>query len=269
MDKQQSTLKNDKMVEFFHRHVVPIYFNFKKDTEHKCFIVTSFVISVYGQWFLVTAGHCIEDIENLIASGYDLIKCRLIDTMGTGATHRMPIPFDYATSSATKMCYDPKYDYGLIFLEDNYLDLLRSNGVVPMTEQVWEKQPEDPEFFALIGVPDELSDSNEDIAYVTSTFHIVKELQERPTNFEPTDAPTFFGKISLAEPMTTIIGMSGGPILSFKTAKTGELKYWLHAVQSRWIKSEKIVAACLMKPLGNFLKEFMDGKHQNKIEQES
>lgn len=269
MRKTQTHLSNNKMIEFFHRHVVPIYFNMQCGADKRCFIVTSFVMSVYDQWFLVTAGHCIEDIEKLNAAGYEIVRCRLIDSIGSGASHRLPIPFDYAESRATKMCYDSNYDYGLIFLEDYYIELLRSNGVIPIKEDAWEKQPQDPEYFALIGVPDELSNTSEDVVLVTSTFHIVKELAERPPYFKPTDAPTFFGKIYLDEPMTTIIGMSGGPIFSFKTNESGQLKYWLHAVQSRWVKPEKVVAACLMRPLGIFLKEFIEGKHQNKINKET
>lgn len=261
MGKHSETPADGRLVEYFHRHVIPIYFDLKKDNNHHCFIITSFVMSVYNQWFLVTAGHCIEDIEKLLNAGYQISKCRLIDSMGTGALHRDPIPFDYEDSGATKMCYDPKYDYGLIFLSDHYVDLLRSNKVVPMTEEVWEKQPSKPDFFALIGIPEELSDSSVDIAHVASTFHIVEEYPRRPAFFENTEAPTFFGKISLPESMTTIAGMSGGPILSFKRSESGHHKYWLHAVQSRWIKSEKAVAACLMRPLGIFLKEFMEGKH--------
>lgn len=190
-------LQNDEIVEFFHRHVVPIYFHFQKGTEHKCFLTTTFVMSVYDQWFLVTAGHCIEHIENLEAQGYELKKCRLVDSMGTGATHFEPIPFDWDQSIPTKMCYDDTYDFGLIFPSDNCVAMLQTNYVVPMTEQVWEKQPDSPDFFFLLGVPDELSNSNQDIASITSTLHVVDELPERPAYFQPTDAPTFFGRIRL------------------------------------------------------------------------
>ncbi|MGD2119527.1 MAG: hypothetical protein PVG66_14290 [Chromatiales bacterium] len=259
-------LHKGDIVEFFHRHVVPIYFDFEKNGEHTCFLITSFVLSVYDQWFLVTAGHCIEDIEKLKTHGYTLRKCRLIDSMGAGAEHWFPIPFGWDSAAPTKMCYDEAYDYGLIFLDDNIVELLQSNSIIPMAEPTWDKEPSKPEFYALIGVPDELSKSDKDLAKITTTWHIVDELPERPAAFQPTDAPTFWGRIRLTNELDSIVGMSGGPIFSFGYDSDGNLRYWLHAVQSRWIKSEKVVAACLMQPMARFLKEVLEGKHRDKYE---
>lgn len=229
-------------------------------------MVTSFVMSVYDQWFLMTAGHCIADIEENMRNGYEIERCRLIDCMGTGAQHREPIPFDYGEATATKICYDPKYDYGVIFLNDHYRRLLAANGVKPLTEEVWEQQPERVDFYALIGVPNELSETTAHAAHVTTTLHRVIALPEKPECFEETDAPTFFGEIVISEPMTDISGMSGGPIFSFRKEKDGTMRYWLHAIQSRWIPSRRLIAACLAHPLGMFLKEFMDGKHQHLVD---
>lgn len=57
--------------------------------------------------------------------------------------------------------------------------------------------------------------------------------------------------------MENIVGMSGGPLLSFKGIESGELKYWLCAVQSRWIKGKRLIAACLMKPFASLVKNSM------------
>lgn len=37
---------------YFMRHVVPIYFDFRKDGESKQFVQTSFAFSFYGSWLL-------------------------------------------------------------------------------------------------------------------------------------------------------------------------------------------------------------------------
>lgn len=259
---------NDAYVSFFSRHVVPIYISLQGHRESKQYLISSFVMSVYDEWFLITAGHCIEDVENALNHGYIIERCRLIDCMGAGAKHIHPIPYDFNKDTACKLCYDPKYDYGVLILNANTISLLKANGVVPLTEQMWESQPDNSEYFKMVGIPCELSDADEKYAHVTTIVHSVRELSERPQCFEKTDAPTFYGKIELIEPMTTIVGMSGGPIFSFQTNEDGELKYWLHAVQSRWVPSERVIAACLMKPLGTFIKEFMEGKHQGLIENE-
>ena len=94
MRKRPTYPPNDKLVEFFHRHVVPVYFDMKRGADHRRFIITTFVMSIYEQWFLVTAGHCIENIEKLTEAGYKITRCWLIDSMGTGAAHRHPIPFE-------------------------------------------------------------------------------------------------------------------------------------------------------------------------------
>src|SRR5947209_2502294 len=79
--------RDDKLVKFFHRHVVPIYFAFKKGDRRSCCLVTSFVMSVHNQWFLMTAGHCIKDIEQNLRAGYAIERCRLVDCVGIGARH--------------------------------------------------------------------------------------------------------------------------------------------------------------------------------------
>jgi len=73
-------------------------------------------------------------------------------------------------------------------------------------------------------VPDQLT---EDKINITTTIHKVMECGSLPSEFEKTEAPTFYGKIHLGDDLTSIVGMSGGPLLSFKRTESGELKYWL------------------------------------------
>lgn len=259
---------NDEMVRFFHRHVIPIHLLFRKGSEEKACLITTFVMSIYDQWFLVTAGHCIEDIEENLINGYEIARCRLIDFMGSGARHAEPIPFDYQESSASKLCYDPKYDYGILYLNENQVRLLKANGIQALNEEVWEKQPDSVDFYMLLGVVNELSDVTPNSAHITSTLHKVIELPDRPADFGETEAPTFWGRIHLKDPVTDIAGMSGGPIFSIHRKENGDLRYWLHAIQSRWLPSQKLIAACLARPVGIFLKEVMEGKHQHLLNDE-
>lgn len=262
MQKNPVPFANNPMVQFFHRHVVPIHLSFKKGSEREACIITSFVMSIYEQWFLITAGHCIEDIEENLTKGYEIERCRLIDFMGSGAQHKEPIPFDYRESAATKLCYDPTYDYGILFLNEQYVRLLKANGIQALTEEVWEKQPAQVDYYMLLGVVGKLSEATPNSALITSSIHKVTGLQNRPNDFAETSAPTFWGKVHLNDPVTDIAGMSGGPVFSIQRNENGELRYWLHAIQSRWLPSQQLIAACLARPIGIFLKEVMDGKHQ-------
>ena len=54
----------DEVVGFFNQHMVPIFFTFKKEEKRHSGIITAFVLSILDEWFLVTAGHCIEQIED-------------------------------------------------------------------------------------------------------------------------------------------------------------------------------------------------------------
>ena len=247
---------NEKVVSFFHRHLVPIYFSCKSENDSHSFIVTAFVLSVGNQWFLVTAGHCIKDIEKLISDlGYQITQCRLIDSMGLGARHREPIPFDYWGGCPACLSEERQFDYGVIQLSTYYKRLLEVNGVVPLSEEVWKKQPTVVAFYMLLGVPFQLTKVDADSICITTTLHSVERLNDKPSNFPQTDVPLFYGRIKLDESISDISGMSGGPIFAFHQNDKKELLYWLVALQSRWLPQSRILIASPTNLLGRFLEE--------------
>jgi hypothetical protein len=245
---------NDALVGYFSKHLVPVYFTFEKgETTHSGYM-SAFLISMDDKWFLITAGHCMEEIENNIKKGYEIKRCRLIDSGGLVAHHINPIPFDYL--SAPKIHVDVAgFDYGAIYINDYYKSLLVKNNVKPLSEHVWEKQPDDPDFYLLLGIPRELTEVNDEYFSIGTTLHHIKALDQRLSDFPDTKAPMFYGEIQLDNTLTNIKGMSGGPIFSFKKNEKGELKYWLHAVQSHWLPNKKYIAACLTSPFLMSLKE--------------
>ena len=71
------------IVSYFERHIVPLVFTFTRGGQTHRFHVTAFVLSVGGQWFLVTAGHCLAEVDELSAEhGYTLEGCCLVDSLG-------------------------------------------------------------------------------------------------------------------------------------------------------------------------------------------
>lgn len=253
-------------IDFFLRHVVAVYLLFEdKNGKQHPSVFTGFVMSIEGVWFLMTAGHCIEGVDAAKARGW-CVKCaKLFDALRSDAQHKMPIPFDFEGAGAAKICSDGTYDYGGIVLDDHYRRLLEANGVVPITEEAWKKQPKRFDFFKVIGVNYAGTQFTPTHAHIKVTFHRVRKLRRRPSGFQTTKAPTLWGKISLDEAGTSIEGLSGGPVYGFVEKEDGELKYWLHAVQSRWLEKKRLIAACKMRPLGRFLKEFMHGKHRDLV----
>lgn len=251
-----------EIVAEFNRHTVPIFIEIQRDGETQRAVFSAFVMSVRGQWLLMTAGHCIDTIENAKKAGFRILRCLLFDSTGLDAKHLDPIPFDWESAVPTKLCYCDTYDYGIVFLSDLYVRLLEANGISPLTEDVWDKQPSDPAFYCLLGIPYESFRLEHEIAHFKSALIPVNRLSERPPGFAPTDAPTFWGQLPHSDAIENIEGMSGGPVLSFATVD-GRLRYWLHAMQSRWLRSTRQIAACEMRPLGVFLTEVMDGMHEH------
>ena len=98
---------DDELVGYFNKHIVPVFFAFQKGEHVHKVVITAFVLSVSEKWFLITAGHNIQDIEVLTdVRGYQITSCQLIDSLGVGATHRTPIPFAYRESHPTCLSDD-------------------------------------------------------------------------------------------------------------------------------------------------------------------
>ena len=252
-------IDDDPIVRFFHKHLVPMLFTAQEGRDSRQFIVTAFVLSVEDEWFLVTAGHCLRDIETIKTRGAEITSCALVDTLGEGAEFKYTIPFAYERASPHYLSSDyPEFDYGMIPLSRYYRQLLEANNVQPLSEQVWNKQPDDFDFFKLIGVPFELLHFTNEFVEVTTALFDVEALDKLPEGFPEPSIPQFVGKIHLAEDIDSIDGTSGGPIFGFKEIPTGELRYWLVALQSRWYPTSQIVIGCPTKLLGESLRSLLE-----------
>jgi hypothetical protein len=246
---------DDNIVSYFQRHVIPVYFSFQKEGDIQRLVVSTFVLSVSDQWFLITAGHCIQEIQKLIDCGYELTQCLLIDSLGEGAKHAEPIPFMYKESNPIWLSDDFAFDYGVIALSPYYKKLLLTNNVQALNEEVWKKQPNQVDFYTLLGIPAELVKVNSDNIELVPSLHTVKPVDKKPDGFSEVDTPLFYGQIVLGEGLESIAGMSGGPVFAFQKNEKGELRYWLTALQSRWLPEAHFIAACPTKLLGQFLED--------------
>ena len=250
-------LPDDPIARFFNKHLVPMLFTVQDNTGSRQFIVSAFALSIMDQWFLITAGHCLRQIEELQSKGTEITSCALVDTIGTDAIHKDTIPFAYENASPQYLSEDLHYDYGVIPLSSYYRHLLEANSVQSLTEEVWEKQPDEFDFYKLLGVPYELLEITPEYVYLPTTLLNVEPTNEWPNGIAKTSAPQFIGKITLGKGLTNIAGTSGGPIFGFRENPPGKLKYWLVALQSRWFSMSRIVIGCPTKPLGQFLRSLI------------
>ncbi|HUW95521.1 MAG TPA: hypothetical protein VMW58_07015 [Anaerolineae bacterium] len=250
---------HDDLVGFFMRHVVPVFFTFQKEDEPpKTMMMTAFVLSVGKQWFLVTAGHGIDCVKRIATEqGYATAACYLIDAIRAGAKHREPIPFAYARSHPTQLSKSKSFDYGVMALSPYYRELLEKNDVEALSEEVWKCEPSNPDFYVLLGIPGELVEVKAEHLQVAPVLLTVERVDKRPDGFCETEVPRFYGRIRLEGEISSIKGMSGGPIFAFEQDAQGQLRYWLVALQTSWLRNSHYIAGCPTRVLGQALEEFL------------
>jgi hypothetical protein len=254
---------DDDLVGVFARHLVPVLFTFEREGRSEKLVMTAFVLSIAEHWLLVTAGHCIGEVERYIESGCVISECYLVDSLGLDVRYADPIPFAYARSHPTRLSEDKSFDYGVMILTPYYRQLLEKNKIHPLNEKVWKCQPPSVDFYLLLGVPRELVKVESSRVEIVPTLHRVQPLDERPQGFPETDMPLFYGHIGLGQGMTSIMGMSGGPVFGFSKDSQGQLRYWLIALQSRWLPDSHYIAACPTKVLGEVLEAVLHDYESN------
>lgn len=258
MSEEQKRI-DDRIVRFFAKHLVPVFFRFEKASEEpQTGVITAFVLSVANRWFLVTASHCIRDIELLIDRGYELKECSLIDSIGLDVRYFHPIPFNYQNSQHHRIdvTENLNFDYAAIPITPYFRDVLEKNNIEALDEEAWKLQPPKADFYALLGVPEELVEVDSKYLSTVPVLYFVEPLDKPPKEYQDVDTPLFHGHIKLAPGMTTIKGTSGGPIFAFLD-QGGQLRYWLTALQSTWDKPSQNIVACYIKPFGSFLEKLV------------
>lgn len=220
-------MSTDSIVKYFSRHIVPINFVFQNTDEVQNIVITTFVLSVSNHWFLVTAGHCIRGINDIIDSElYNLVSCQLIDSLGIEALDPNPVPFAYDSSKSVYLSENYPFDYGVMPLSPYYKQALQANNVVPLNEDVWKSQPYLVDSYYLLGIPSELIRSDSDAVEIVQLLVPVQAIDEKPEGFDEVDAPLFYGRVILDDTINSIKGMSGGPIFAFHKNEEGEVRYF-------------------------------------------
>ena len=249
---------SDALIGFFMEHVVPVLFEFERDDKVSHMIVTSTVIAVEGQWFLLTAGHCIADVQSYREEhGYNLSACQLVDYCGARARFLAPIPFAYDRSHPGYSGRRPPDDYGIIPLSQLYREQLEKNGIRALNEEAWRQPPDSAESYVLLGVADEMTREYDAGCSFRPTWHRVQALKKRPSLFQETGQPMFYGRITLPAGMTDIKGLSGGPILAFDRDPQGNGRYWLVAVQSTWGRQSQCISACRVVRVAELIGQYL------------
>jgi hypothetical protein len=112
------------------------------------------VMASGDMWFLVTAGHVLQELDELIAHvRVEVAESFIVDSLGSQAKHVGNIPFNYA-DAARHYVFDDGLDYGLICLNANIRRLMAANGILPVDAENWINQDMDKcNGFVLLGIP--------------------------------------------------------------------------------------------------------------------
>jgi hypothetical protein len=214
-----------------------------------CF--SGFVVEIDGIWYVITAGHILgQNFGDLVKNKSIVIDdCKFVDFLGMDAKTETPTHFSWYDISKFHLCdQDLGLDHGVFRLEESQARSMWTNGVVALSEANWiEGDTINAQQFMVFGFPTEELTSEQDGDVVTEYGRTcVAGLTPcpRPPHEPPTSYPQFVGKLNSHEP-NDMDGFSGGPIFRYRL-ENGNLRYWLHAIQSAWLPDDRITFGCPM-----------------------
>ena len=241
--KREHTSGNEpELLQLLQRHLVPIRFDFDKDGEKALQLYTAFVLEVHGDWYLVTAGHCLIEVARIIDSGYKVTKCQLVDFLGPQAQFEHGIPFPTPKTDEEISIDEGGIDFGALPVPYIIRQSLEKNGVVALSEEHWKELPEKIDFYRLVGIPkNRVRFEEKEFTIGTRLIGVVPAQESEHYHFQDVTVPIVYVTATIGDDKQ-LKGMSGGPIFGIQQTDSG-YKYWLFAVQSLWYEPERLIGA--------------------------
>jgi hypothetical protein len=216
---------------------------------------SGFVMTFGEMWFLVTAGHVLEDLDKLVAHRQvKVVDSFIVDSLGSEAQFHNNIPFSYE-ESIRHWIYEDGLDWGLIMLTPHEKRLLQANRIQPIGAENWVNHDIDAcTGFVLLGVPAEMvAIDGQTRVKIGSVITSVKRLHDLPKGADNTKHERFIGETSKRIDLRSLEGTSGGPIMGFREIN-GQTRFWVVALQSKAIGT-KYVLGCPTKLISDLVLE--------------
>jgi hypothetical protein len=238
------------------------------------FFIAGCILSIKQEWFFVTAGHCLEQLDQAFHQT-KIERIRLVDYAGRQSIHHEPIPFvDYENTFRRYWNETNGVDFGFVYLSPYHRRLLEANKVRVHDEVQWRRQPKEFEVAWMLGFPSALVQKLDPSTYLFSAsmipLDILKHTPEQYIRDSPSDLSEedrrlrdafFYAVIPKDHPLPKnekgeddIHGMSGGPILGVAHS-LGKLKYWVAAIQSSWFPESRVIRAVPLPAIGHYLSD--------------
>ncbi|MGV3616457.1 MAG: hypothetical protein ACO1SV_14095 [Fimbriimonas sp.] len=243
------------------RHVVALHLSLDLDNVERQHIIRSgFVLEVEDHWFWVTAGHVIEEIEQFLNAGGEVVAAFLLDLQ---PRYVDPIPFAFLRAPRSHFYIDENVDIGWVYLADLYRRNLEANEVIAIRQRDIAPPTEQGDAYWMIGFPEEFNhlSAKDEVAQVqmTPTPLPLLRLDDETTKqgylrLRFHVRPEF--AISGERHLSSVVGMSGGPVLMLKKIDDS-VRYWAIAVQSAWLRDARITFCFPLASLAASLLEAM------------
>jgi hypothetical protein len=244
---------SERLAKTVGRHFVTLScLQYPTEGEAKTLVFSGFVVEIAGEWFYITAGHILRDIQRAFDTGSTFDIWRLGDQTAGHKFQDTAVPYAFDIAH-WRVLEDESLglDYAAVHLGGLCRRQLEVGGVVPFSPDSWSDHTVPHDHWALVGVP------SESVAYDGKTI-ITARLVVAPLT--ATDAPLlagakvanqFYAKLAVDVEgvLNDVDGMSGGPIAMLKYADN-RWKYSIIGVQSSWYKDLRTIAAC---PIRSFI----------------
>lgn len=263
----------EKALEFFCRHLVALCVTYRQVKsgipveKPSFFACPGVVICIRRFCSFLTAGHALKDLNARLERGEILVESAVLaDTFGPGAISEKSIPFDLLNEPRFFIDDEKEgLDFGLIALRPYYVKLLAKHGIIALFEKNWTYQHRVQfDAYTMLGLPEEFVTCEQSspggdsavVGKVSPTMIGVKAIDRVPEGTKPTTYPRFIGQLRENLPLSSIVGMSGGPIFGFRYRPP--MSYWVVAIQSSWLPSQGIVFGCPLPVLAGLLTTWID-----------
>ena len=245
------------LLKYLGRHLIALVlaYRFRKDdgelddqTHFAC--LTAFVVIVGEHWYLVTAGHNIDDWRPATRndSPIQIVAASLADYFWISATRKLPLPynlFDQVYYHAYSQSED--IDYAVILIDQELRSALASNGVLPLPINEARKSYDDFYGFGIVGFPEELcgpDQPNDPNSLIAGVRPVLVPISLDPIPTPPDRHPTFIANVVTMGNQISVMGMSGGPIFGYRMGNDGNSQYEVVAIQSQWNQADRRIIAC-------------------------
>jgi len=244
--------QSQEVVRVLGRHVLAIAGTYRWvnedgsiEKEDRFFAIAVCLAAVGDKWFMITAGHCVDEYLKLACTPRAVFTGRgLVDYFGIGAPHHDPIPYNLDDEQYSHVDNEEEgLDFAIIQVSPLLRAQLEANGNVPMTPASWaEPDKYSFESFYIFGFPAESTDPFE----IGGRPGGVMRPELIPVRKLPDETshrfPRFKAEIIDRGGLNTVKGFSGGPIFGVLYGEN-EIRFYFVAIQSRW-DEVKIVFGC-------------------------